>query len=316
MSTLGPSHHAADAEGLRVLVLGGTGFLGRSLCRQLTSSGDGHVRVTVVTRNIAAADHLRWMPGLEVVQANVFDPPQLARLVRRHDVVVNLIAILHGNAASFSRVHVDLLATLANVCKVKRRPRVIHVSALGVGADAPSLYLRSKTEGETCLNTPGIDATVFRPSVMFGADDRFLNLFARFLRLAPVFPLAGARSLFQPVWVEDVAAGIVRCLRFPESAGRVYECVGPTIYPLIDLVRLTGRWSGHPRPVLALPASVGRLQASILERLPGPVLMSRDNLLSMSKPNVATGLPALSALGIDVSALELIAPHYLGGSRA
>ena len=308
--------HPQPKIGQNVLVLGGTGFLGRSLCRQLTAEGAHCGRVTVATRSLSAAQHLRELPGLEVAQVNVFDPAQLATLVKRHDAVVNLVAILHGDEARFRRIHVDLVGTLANVCKLTGRSRVIHLSALGVGSGPPSLYLRSKSEGETCLKTLDIDATILRPSVIFGADDRFLNLFAQLLRFAPVFPLACAHALFQPVWVEDVAAGIVRCLQSPESTGRIYECVGPKVYELIELVRLTGEWSGHPRPVLSLPRSLGVLQASVLELMPGETMMSRDNLLSMLKPNVASGLPTLKDLGIEASALETIAPQYLGGAHA
>ena len=235
----------------------------------------------------------------------------LVDLVRRHDAVVNLVAILHGNAAMFERIHVGLVESLAHVCKLTGKPRVIHVSALGVGSDAPSLYLRSKTRGEACLNMGGIDATVLRPSVIYGESDRFLNLFATLLRFAPVLPLAGAHALFQPVWVEDVAAGIVRCLRSPQSIGRTYECVGPTVYELIELIRLTGKWSGHRRPIVPLPRTLGRWQALLLEMLPGGPLMSRDNLDSMLKANVASGLPNLSDLGIATSALDSVAPRYL-----
>jgi len=295
----------------KVLVLGGTGFLGASLCRRLAGANGGPVRVTVATRKLQAAEHLRGLARLEVAEANIFDTAQLARLVSRHDAVVNLVAVLHGDAATFHRVHVDLVDTLAHVCRVTGKSRVIHVSALGVGSDAPSLYLRSKTEGEACLNKVGIDATVLRPSVMFGEGDRFLNLFATLLKVAPVLPLAGAHAMFQPVWVEDVASGIVRCLQSSETAGRIYECVGPKVYELIELVRLTGKWSGHRRPIVPLPSSLGQLQALLLELLPGDPLMSRDNLDSMLKANVATGLPALNNLGIVTSALDAVVPGYL-----
>lgn len=296
-----------------MLVLGGTGFLGSSLCRQLASETDTRGRVTVATRNAEAAAHLRSLPRLDVVRVDVFDPTQLARLVERHDAVVNLVAILHGDASQFRHVHVDLVGTLANACKATGRPRVVHVSALGVGDKSPSMYLRSKSEGEARLKAANIDATILRPSVIYGANDRFLNLFANLLKFAPVFPLASAHALFQPVWVEDVAAAIARCLQ-SESGERVYECVGPKVYELIELVRLAGQLSNHPRPILPLPSALGRLQASMLERMPGKTLMSRDNLDSMSRPNVASGLPGLKELGIVASALEEIAPRYLGNS--
>ena len=140
-----------------------------------------------------------------------------------------------------------------------------------------------------------------------------MNLFASLLKFVPVLPLAGAHALFQPVWVEDVAAGIVRCLRMHQSIGRTYECVGPKVYELIELVHLAGLWSGHRRSIVPLPRSLGRIQALMLELLPGRTLMSRDNLDSMLEANVATGLPTLNELGIVPSSLESVAPRYLGG---
>jgi NADH dehydrogenase len=193
----------------------------------------------------------------------------------------------------------------------------VHVSAVGVGPDAPSNYLRSKTEGETVLAAAGLALTVLRPSVIFGADDEFLNLFAALQAVAPLMPLAGGRARFQPVWVEDVAGAVVRCLDRADSVGKTYELVGPTVYTLSDLVRLAGRWSGHERPQLPLPMVAGRLQALAMELLPGRPLMSRDNLDSMAVPNVAGGtLPCLSDLGIRATALEAVAPGYLGRDHA
>src|SRR5262249_27793915 len=138
------------------------------------------------------------------------------------------------------------------------------------------------------------------------------NLFASLQRVFPVMPLGGAAARFQPVWVEDVAQAIVRCLADPATAGQTIECAGPDVYTLADLVRLAGRWSGHERRVIALPAALAKLQAGALELLPGAPLMSRDNLASMTVDNVATGtLPGLASLGITPAALESIAPTYL-----
>jgi hypothetical protein len=149
--------------------------------------------------------------------------------------------------------------------------------------------------------------------VIFGAEDRFLNLFADLQRLAPMLPLAGATARFQPVWVEDVAEAVVRGLAGPVPP--VIECAGPQVLTLSDLARLAGRWSGHERPQIALPLSVGTLQAALMERLPGPTLMSRDNVESMRVPNVASGtLPGLAALGITAAALEAVMPAVLAGA--
>jgi NADH dehydrogenase len=191
--------------------------------------------------------------------------------------------------------------------------RVVHVSALGVDAHAPSRYLRSKAAGEAALAAAGLDLTVLRPSVIFGEGDRFLNLFARLQSILPVMPLAGADARFQPVWVDDVALGIVRCLDDRTTIGETLECCGPEVYTLAQLVRIAGREAGHPRPVIGLPGWLGRLQAALMEMLPGEPLMSRDNLDSMRVASVATGSrPGLARLGIRPASVEAIAPLYLG----
>jgi NADH dehydrogenase len=176
------------------------------------------------------------------------------------------------------------------------------------------MYLRSKAAGEAVLQQSGLDVTVLRPSVMFGEEDRFMNLFARLQRVLPVLPLGGDDARFQPVWVQDVAAAIGQALTRGAAAARSYECAGPKVYTLEQLARLAGRWSGHPRPVLALPDGLARLQAGLMEWLPGTPLMSRDNLDSMKVPNVANeALPGLDALGVRRTGLEAVVPDYLGG---
>jgi NADH dehydrogenase len=296
-----------------VLVLGGTGFLGHALCAQWADHSFGAgTRVTVATRRAAHGRDLLELPGLEVEECDVHDDASLARLLDGCDAVVNLVAILHGSPREFARVHVELPQRIARLCGAAGVRRVVHVSALGVGPGAPSHYLKTKTAGEAALRDAGLDLTVLRPSVMFGAGDRFLNMFARLEAALPVVPLAGARSRYQPVWVDDVARGILQCLERPETAGRVYECVGPDIYTLEQLVRLAGEWSGHARPVVALPEPLARLQAMVTEALPGQPLLSRDNLDSMRVDSVATGtLPTLQDLGLQPATLAAVAPLYL-----
>ena len=298
----------------RIVVLGGTGFVGRVLCERLVSRGAGGGRIVVPTRRALHGNRVRALPTVDVVAADLHDDGAVRRLLAGADAVVNLVAILHGSAAEFDRVHVGLPRRLAAACAATGTRRLVHVSALGAGPAAPSDYLRSKTAGEAVLKAaPGVSTTLLRPSVIFGAEDRFLNLFAQLQRFAPVLPLAGSDARFQPVWVNDVAEAIVRCLDRPETIGQTYELVGPDVRTLSQLVALAGRWSGHERPQIALPAAVGRLQALLMEWLPGEPLMSRDNLDSMRVANVASGaLPGLAELGIVATALEAVAPGYLG----
>ena len=297
-----------------IAVLGGTGFVGQAVCEQLVErSGGAGGRIVVPTRR-RGATAVRSLPTVEVVHADVHDERDLTRVLAGCEAVVHLVAILHGDEAAFERVHVALPRTVARACQAAGVRRVVHVSALGVAPDAPSLYLRSKARGEQVWRDSGLDVTVLRPSVIFGARDRLLNVFASLQALAPFVPLAGAAARFQPVWVDDVARAIVRCLDQPETIGQTFECAGPAELTLADLVRLAGTLAGHPRPVIPLPEGLARLQARLMELAPGEPLMSRDNLDSLRVPNVATGaLPGLQALGIEPSAIDAVAAGYLGG---
>ena len=283
----------------RVLVLGGSGFVGRHVCEALSRLG---WRITVPTRRLPARS-VQMFPGVSVVQANVHEPRELNALVRGHDAVVNLVAILHGNEDTFERVHVTLPTLIAKACQAAKVRRLVHISALGADIQGPSMYLRSKARGELALMSAaeksGLQLTLLRPSVIFGEDDQFINLFARLQHIFPVMPLAGSHARFQPVWVQDVASAVVRCLQDARTIGQGYEACGPEVFTLAELVQCAGRWAGHPRPVLPLPYAAGWLQALLMELAPGPTLMSRDNLASMQVDNVASGrLDGLEALGI------------------
>lgn len=297
-----------------ILVLGGSGFVGRAVCEALVDHfGGAGPRIIVPSRRPARARGLWLLPTVEVRAADVHDDGDLARLVAGCDAVINLVGILHGSQAAFDRVHAQLPRRLAQACAAANVNRVIHVSAIGADSRAPSLYMRSKAAGEAALASKGLDLTILRPSVMFGDGDSFLTTFAGLQAVFPVIPLASAEARFQPVWVEDVATAVVRCLDDRTTIGEVIECCGPEVYTLRELMQIAGRASGNARPVIALPAGLARLQASVMEMLPGEPLMSRDNLDSMRVANVAGGEhPGLSRLGIQPSALEAIAPLYLG----
>jgi NADH dehydrogenase len=281
----------------KILVLGGSGFVGRHVCSRLSLQ---HHQITVPTRRLPAR-HIQMMPGVSVVQADVHDAHQLQALVHGHDVVINLIAILHGTEEEFTHAHVTLPANLARACHAENVTRIIHISALGADLNGPSMYQRSKARGELALLSAAQKAplglTLLRPSVIFGKDDQFINLFAKLQKVFPVMPLAGAHTRFQPVWVHDVAQAIVHCVNTPSTEGHLFELCGPDILTLAELVQLAGHWVGKERAVIPLPYAIGWLQALLMEFAPGPTLMSRDNLDSMKVNNIASpdalGLPAL-----------------------
>jgi NADH dehydrogenase len=302
----------------RILVLGGTGFVGRSVCERLVDRSCGAAgRIVVPTRRLPRGDAVRSLPTVEVVTADVHDDTELASLLGHVDVVVNLVAILQGSAAAFEHAHVALPERLARLARAAGVARLVHVSALGVSESAPSNYLRSKARGEAALKAGFGTPTILRPSVIFGAHDRFLNLFAKLQAVSPVLPLAGASARMQPVWVEDVAAAIVHALDAPATAGQTVECAGPAEYTLSQLARLAGCWAGVERPQIALPGAIATLQAMAMELLPGEPLLSRDNLASLTVPNVASGtLPGLADWGIVPTPLEAVMPQVLGPDPA
>jgi uncharacterized protein YbjT (DUF2867 family) len=305
----------------RVLVLGGSGFVGRALAAALCNLPNPPA-LRIPSRRPVQARALAMLRPVELLAADVHDPADLDRLLAGCDAVVNLVAALHGSEASFERIHVELPRQLVAACQRQGVRRLIHVSALGVDETAPetlpSMYLRSKARGEGVLRAAAasgaISLTLLRPSVIFGTEDRFVNLFAELQQITPLMALAGAEVKFQPVWVGDVAAALARCLfdpSNPTTAGRTLECAGPEVLSLGEIVRRAGAWSGNARPVLPLPEALGLLQATLLSMLPGPTLMSPDNLRSMRIPNVATGrLPGLDALDIAPASMEAVmAPH-------
>ncbi len=247
--------------------------------------------------------------------ADVHDPRTLERLVAPVDAVVNLVGILHqSRGETFERSHVELPRKIVGACRETGAKRLLHVSALKAAFDAPSAYLRSKAEGESQIHAAqaiGIQTTIVRPSVIFGRDDRFLNLFARLARLLPAIALASPSARFQPIFVEDVAQVLLNCLTDPHTFGRTYEVCGPKVYTLRELVEYVCRTLGVHRPIIQLNESLSLLQAAVLERLPGQ-LMTRDNVHSMQVDNVCSSVfPEL--FGFSPTPIEAVVPEYLAG---
>lgn len=294
----------------RVLVLGGSGFVGRSVCARLAASG----RVPrILTRDLAKARALQVIPTAEIVHGSPHDGDALAAALDGVDAVVNLVGILHQSARQpFEKVHVDLPSRLARALAGRGPRRLVHVSALHAGVSGPSLYLQSRGRGEDAIRaTAGIDWTILKPSVIFGLHDSFLNLFAGLVRPLPVVPLAGSGCRFAPVWVEDVARCVDLSLDETATAGQSYDLCGPGTYTLAEIVRFVAGLAGKRRVIVPLPAPVAQLQAMVLEHLPGPV-MTRDNLRSMQVDSVC-GCPFPPVFGFQPASMEAVVPSYMAG---
>ena len=296
----------------QVLVLGGSGFIGRYLVSFLVDRG---CRVLVPARRRDHAKHLIVLPTCEVVEADVHDDAQLDRLVAGQHAVINLVGILQGSEADFARAHSELTRRTVAACANNKVRRYLHMSALGADPQGPSKYQRSKGVAEQHVRGAALNWTIFQPSVVFGPQDRFLNTFAKLAAFAPFIPLAGADVRFQPVWVEDVANAFVNALDDPATFGKCYELAGPKVYTLRQLVEFAAAAGGHPRRVIGLPEGVARMQARMMELMPGEPLLSRDNLDSMKRDNVASVQPFTPApeLRIAHTPMEPEASLYLAG---
>ena len=290
-----------------ILVLGGSGFVGRHLVA--TAVAAGH-HVIIPTRSRERAKHLILLPTVDVLEADIHDEGTLSRLISRADVVVNLVGVLNESpAGNFDRAHVELARKVVAACGGVGVRRLLHMSALNADSKGPSHYLRSKGEAEAIVAASGLAWTIFRPSVIFGREDAFLNLFATLQRYLPIVALGCADARFQPVYVGDVASAILRSMTDDATLGQYYSLCGPKAYTLRELVAYVGVLSGHRRPIVALGPTLANLQARVLEMLPGS-LMSRDNVASMQKDSVCDR-PYPAPFGGAPTALEAIAPQYL-----
>ena len=299
------------------LVVGGSGFVGRHLVAALAARG---ARVTVPTRRRERAKHLILLPTVDVVEIARLDANALASLAAGCDAVVNLAGILHGRRAGrgergpnqygpdFAQTHVELAQAVVGACRRAGVKRLLHMSALGADPAAPSEYLRSKGIGEQAvLAADDLEATVFRPSVIFGPEDRFLNLFAQLSAVLPVLALGSPRARFQPVFVGDVVKAMLGALESREAAGKRYDLCGPHERTLRELLEFVCAVTGRKRLIIGLPDGLSYLQAWAMELLPVK-LLTRDNHRSMQVPSVCD---CEFPFGIRPVALETAAPIWL-----
>lgn len=298
----------------KVCVLGGTGFVGRHLCCELSRR---KLQIRVLTRRRERRRDLIVIPSLELVEADVHSVADLSVQMKGCDAVVNLVGILNerrGPGQDFASAHSELPAKIAEACRYNRIERLLHMSALGASSNGPSKYLKYKAEGENAVHRwaeQGLQVTSFRPSVLFGFDDDFFNRFAALLAMSPmVFPLACPNARMAPVYVEDVARVIADSLMRKSTFGQRYDLCGPKQYTLRELVEYTARVAGIKTRILPLGDMLSRIQAQVLEWVPGKPF-TRDNYLSLKVDGVCEK-DGFADFGIRPTSLECIVPTYIG----
>ncbi len=293
----------------RIVVLGGTGFVGRHLVRRLVA--DGHA-VTVLSRNSGIHHEEVFPPEVTLRDCNVYDTAALTRALQGADAAINLAGILNERGDSgkgFRRVFVELTDALIAACHQAGVRRLLQMSALNAGRGR-SHYLKARGEAEAHVKASGLDWTIFQPSVIFGEGDGLFCRFAGLLRWMPVLPIARGGAKFAPVFVGDVAEAFRRALADRRTIGQVYELYGPDVFTLAEIVRMTARTLGLKRLVIPLPDALGRLQAEVGEWLPGKPI-SRDNFRSLLTDSVG-GIDGLHRLGIVPARVADWLPRILG----
>jgi uncharacterized protein YbjT (DUF2867 family) len=298
----------------KVLLLGGSGFVGTYIVNRLSQRG---IEVTVPTRRRERTKALIMQPGVNMPEADIRCEKTLTELMRGHDAVINLVGVLHSRdvvlpySPDFANAHVELPKKIIAACKTTGVRRLVHMSALNADPKGPSEYLRSKGDGEAIVRAAQgeLDVTVFRPSVIFGLGDSFLSMFASILKKVPFFPLGFGHARFQPVWAADVADAFVDSLNDVATYGQVYELVGPKTYTLRELVDYTKKLAGSTATIVPLSEGWAYLQAGLMWLAPSPML-SPDNLRSMEKDSVAEAGSKQPA-NWRPTALEAIAPTYI-----
>jgi uncharacterized protein YbjT (DUF2867 family) len=292
-------------------VFGGSGFIGRYVVKRLADSG---YIVRVAVRDTEAAMFLRPMGGVGQIvplQVSITDDAAVARAVQGAEIVVNLVGILaESKPGDFMRLQGEGAGRVARAAAAAGVAKLVQISAIGADAASPSRYAASKAAGEAAVLAAFPNATILRPSLVFGTEDQFFNRFGAMAALWPIIPVISGATRFQPVYVGDVADAVMAALIRPEAAGAIYELAGPQIASFRELLGWILRETRRPRMLLDIPPWLARLQAAILEHVPGKPL-TRDQLLLLAHDNVAGTLPGLASLGITPTPLEQVVPKYL-----
>lgn len=297
----------------RIVVFGGTGFVGRHLVPELQRLG---YPVCVPSRNRERNRELFVLPGVQVVNLDLDSGADLRRALEGAHAAINLIGILNEtgrNGQGFERAHVDFTQRLIDACRAAGVRRLLQMSALNAGRGT-SHYLRTRGVAEECVQASGLEWTIFQPSVIFGPGDGLFERFAGLLRLTPVLPLARADTRFAPVYVGDVVQAFLRALGDTGAVRQRYEIYGPEVLNLAEIVRYTAQCLGLKRWVLPLPDALARLQAALMDFVPGKPFSS-DNFRSLALDSVG-GIDGLYRLGIEKTPISAIVPQQLGLSPA
>ncbi len=296
-----------------VTIFGGSGFLGRYVVKQLSDAG---YRIKIVSLNPYQGRYLKpagTTGQINIVYGNIRNVQSVKANVKGSDIVINLVGILHSRGKKgFSSTHARGAEYLAKACAEEGVERLVHVSALGIDKPSGSRYARSKLNGEKAILNAYSNATILRPSIIFGQEDNFFNKFAFMTRYLPFLPLiGGGKTLFQPIYVDDVATAIIRCLQSPATQGHIYELGGPTIYSFKQLMQLVLRYTGKKRLLLPIPYVFASLISVLMSVMSQPPL-SHDQVKLLKVNNiVSSDMPGLKDLGIEPKPLEAIVPYYI-----